>query len=268
MELRVAESAYFVTLTYDPMEIPLTRDLKKTLRKDDLQRFLKRLRRRIEKDYPKDDRWLKKSEKTQKWSSKVRYFACGEYGGKTKRPHYHIVLYNAPVKYFKYDPIHEEYYSNVLEDVWNLGMVHVGKVEQGSAHYMSKYHMFPLYTEWDEKDTREKYFATMSRNPGIGANYVTDSIADYFSRSADFSTNLKNGIRQTIGRYYKEKIKEIVPIEIIREKNKKSLEYAEKQNQIERESYASEADFLKAKREQYANLEKKGRRMLLKNNKI
>ena len=72
MELRVAESAHFVTLTYDNQNIPLTlqygQQLVQTLIKKDLQDFLKRLRGRITKDYTQDDRWTKQSEKTQKWS--------------------------------------------------------------------------------------------------------------------------------------------------------------------------------------------------------
>ena len=47
------------------------------LSKEDLQKFLKRLRFQISKLFDEE----------------IRYFACGEYGPKTFRPHYHILLY-------------------------------------------------------------------------------------------------------------------------------------------------------------------------------
>ena len=81
MELRVAESAYFVTLTYDPEHVPYVCDddgvIYETLVKEDLTLFLKRLRAYILRTEGEDDRWCKKSEKSQKWSPKLRYFAHG-----------------------------------------------------------------------------------------------------------------------------------------------------------------------------------------------
>lgn len=50
--------------------------------KEDIQRFLKRLRSKIDYDYD-----LSKDEKT------LRYFICSEYGPVTKRPHYHGIIW-------------------------------------------------------------------------------------------------------------------------------------------------------------------------------
>ena len=30
----------------------------------------------------------------------LKYYAVGEYGGQTKRPHYHIVIFNADLSHF------------------------------------------------------------------------------------------------------------------------------------------------------------------------
>ena len=46
-----------------------------TLQKSDLQKFFKRLRK--------------------KTHEKISYYAVGEYGDNTQRPHYHIILFNA-----------------------------------------------------------------------------------------------------------------------------------------------------------------------------
>ena len=64
--------ATFVTLTYDPEKYS-----GESLRPEDVTKFLKRLRRKLE---PK----------------KLRYYLVGEYGDKTGRPHYHIALFGFP----------------------------------------------------------------------------------------------------------------------------------------------------------------------------
>jgi len=117
-ELRVSESAYFVTLTYKPEEVPTIKkwhwDIM-TLDKKDVQNFNKSLRKEILKDG--DTRYLKRSEKTGNYSPKYRYYAAGEYGGKTDRPHVHILMYNLPLDWVKYDPIHDKKYSTIIEDI-------------------------------------------------------------------------------------------------------------------------------------------------------
>ena len=70
-ELSTSQKASFVTLTYDDTKLPANQ----TLVKAHLQNFMKRLRKRIEPE-------------------KLRYYAVGEYGDKTQRPHYHMILFN------------------------------------------------------------------------------------------------------------------------------------------------------------------------------
>lgn len=67
LELQDHDEAYFVTLTYDDQHVTLSDENAATLVKSDLQNFFKRLR---------------------KDGQKIRYFACGEYGENTFRPHY------------------------------------------------------------------------------------------------------------------------------------------------------------------------------------
>ena len=205
-ELRVAESAYFVTLTYGENIPVILKDGEyvTTLVKEDLQLFLKRLRARITKDFNKDSRWMKQSEKTLKWSPKVRYYACGEYGHLGNRAHYHLVLYNVPLRYFKPDPVNGGIYSDVLEEVWSNGIVHVGEVTRASAHYMSKHNVITAQ-EWSETDPRQRPFTFMSKKPGIGANYVNDTNRNYIDSTKNPFTRLKSGIPQPIGRYYRKK---------------------------------------------------------------
>lgn len=119
-------TALFVTLTYAvaPNE----------LQKSDLQKWLKRLRKK------KD----------------VRYFAVGEYGKKFCRPHYHVILFTNEII------THSDIY-----DTWKHGFVHVGHLTQQSTMYVLKY-MLKASPESD----RSPPFRLMSRRPGIGAKKV------------------------------------------------------------------------------------------------
>ena len=71
-ELEDHKESVFVTLTYSDNYLPEN----KSLKKEDLQKFMKRLRKSLEPT-----------------GRKIRYFACGEYGDQTERPHYHLILF-------------------------------------------------------------------------------------------------------------------------------------------------------------------------------
>ena len=68
----------FLTLTYDNEHLPNDR----VLHKEDLQKFFKRLRNCIMGYYGT--------------KHEISYFACGEYGSRFLRPHYHAIIYNLP----------------------------------------------------------------------------------------------------------------------------------------------------------------------------
>lgn len=275
MELRDAESAYFITLTYDEKNVPMVQQwdgsIVQTLKSEELTKFFKSLRMKILKDtskYPvqmERYRWQKKSEITGKFSPRLRYFAVGEYGGRTKRPHYHIILYNLPTIYVRKDPF-GKFYSDQLEKIWKKGMIDIGKVEQGSAHYMTKYHLHPFTGSWQESDKREKPFVRMSRKPGIGANYITDETRAYYRDSKNMCATLKNGIRQPLGRYYKEKI--LHEQSNYRDIQVKAAIERRKEEEKFRDTFPTEEDYLKYERDRYRYLHKKGERQLRKNNKI
>lgn len=72
-ELKYHPAACFLTLTYSPEHEPIDRSLNPS----HLQTFIKDLRRRC--DYH--------------GKGKIRYYACGEYGDQTERPHYHLAIF-------------------------------------------------------------------------------------------------------------------------------------------------------------------------------
>lgn len=105
LEASCSKEKCFVTLTYDDANLP-----------DDLsvdvahgQLFLKRLRY-----------FLK--------GRKIRYFLVGEYGEKTQRPHYHLLLFNVS----KGD-------EEAISKSWSAGFVHVGEVNKDSIQYCCQY---------------------------------------------------------------------------------------------------------------------------------
>lgn len=173
-ELKTAINAYFLTLTYSDDNLPVTEDGEVTLRKRDLQLFIKRIRKASKKEWPDE---------------KFRYYAVGEYGSETGRPHYHILCYNT-------------YPLCVNADLcpWYYGHIKVGTVTPQSIHYVAKYHV----NVGEIDGTREPEFATMSRRPGIGALYV--SRAFKWHRENDNYFVVNNGYRQRVPRYYIERL--------------------------------------------------------------
>lgn len=131
-EFQTAKCAHFVTLTIADEHLCYG-DLP-TLVKTDLQKFMKRLRK----------------EQSLYLDWKIRFYAVGEYGTKTQRPHYHLILYNA-------HPITIEH----LQKLWPFGHVSAGQVTDASIHYITKYHV-----NYDKEVAgRAPEFALMSRRP-------------------------------------------------------------------------------------------------------
>lgn len=169
---KTAESAYFVTLTYD--NPPRDKNGNWTLQKQDLQKFFKRLRKLS--------------------NGKIKYYACGEYAPHTMRPHYHILLFNAT--------------HNAVISAWTLknksiGIYHFGNVENASAVYTMKYMGKPRVIPMNQNDHRQPEFSLMSK--GIGLNYINQN--SWMWHNADLTgrmyLNLDDGKKIAMPRYYK-----------------------------------------------------------------
>lgn len=136
----------FITLTYNDQCLP-----KGGLCKSDLQKFIRKLR--------------------DVTGRKIRYFACGEYGEHTYRPHYHLIVFNwfpEDAKFLK--PSNYGGYlwtSETLMKIWPFGISSVGEVTYASCGYVARYCQKKLAKE---KDTKE--FSLMSRRPGIGEAFI------------------------------------------------------------------------------------------------
>jgi hypothetical protein len=106
--------------------------------------------------------FLKKVRKLNQ--EKIVYYATGEYGGKTWRPHYHIILYNASIQ--------------SCIDAWQdikgqpLGDIYFGTVEGASIGYVLKYITKVKQIPLHENDDRVPEYCRMSK--GIGKHYLTE----------------------------------------------------------------------------------------------
>lgn len=130
---RVSESAYFITLTYDTTNATKTKNGLLEINRRDLQLWLKRLRKAHGKN-----------------SNPIKYFAVGEYGTNTERPHYHIILFNCKIE--------------LVQPTWQLGHVHYGEVTGASVGYTLKYVMKDGKIPKFKGDDRTPEFRLMSKN--------------------------------------------------------------------------------------------------------
>lgn len=275
-ETEVSESAYYLTLTYDSENVPLVDQWNTTvmsLWKPDLQMFFKRLRENVSRWSYYDERWFKKS-KSGVPVPKIRYFACGEYGKFGDRPHYHVILWNMPNYFVDVDPIHKKTYSDLIERTWDKGIVDVeANITRGAMHYVAKYTLDPLVSEWQNYDYREKPYAVMSRNPGIGKGWINDEIKNYYYNNKNSYSIREDNYKLPIGRYLFEKVYQD-NIEANREAKYKAKRYIDKEQEREEARITkglSEGEALKrindVRRERYKDSFRKVQ-LIMKNNKL
>lgn len=181
-EKRMHTASCFVTLTYDDKHLPINRSLVKR----DLQLFMKRLR----KLYP----------------AGIRFFACGEYGEKTIRPHYHLLLLNsdfADKRLVKTGPEYNLYASATVSKLWPMGNHALGDVNFYSAAYVARYCMKKITGKnaAAHYNGREPEFIVMSRRPGIGTSYVEK----YSSELYTHDNCIVNGMPSSLPRFYDNK---------------------------------------------------------------
>lgn len=188
---KIADSSHFITLTYDTKHVPISKNGFMELCKRDLQLFFKRLRK-SQCNHVTLQQTLQTTNVPRCSTKSIKYYAVGEYGGTTKRPHYHIILFNAQL--------------NLIQPAWDLGHVHYGTVAAESVGYTLKYISKPRKHPMHRNDDREPEFSLMSK--GLGANYLSSAVINY--HKADplnrMCIPIEDGKKIAMPRYYKNKI--------------------------------------------------------------
>lgn len=172
-EMKVSDSAVFVTLTYSEKYYPEQFGLVKR----HLQLYLKRLRKKC---------------------PRLRYYAVGEYGSRTGRAHYHGIFFNA-----NESAIRECWtlFNKVKNKVEPIGIVHVGTCTEASIQYVTKY----IIQKGSAVDGLNPPFSIMSRAYGLGLNYLSDAMLKWH-REGDRIYMVVHGEKVRLPRFYKEKI--------------------------------------------------------------
>lgn len=158
----------FITLTYSPEYIERCPD--GSLNFDDLKNFWKRLR----KKFP---------------NAEISYYACGEYGSKNKRPHFHALVFN-----FDFDDkyeyrarkigskIYKLYRSPTLEKLWKFGHSIIGDLTFESAAYVARYTLKKQYGRWSSDyygDLVPENNRVSNKNP-IAKSYILSHFDDVY----------------------------------------------------------------------------------------
>lgn len=175
-ELEHSYFAHFITLTYDEENVPYG-DGHMSLCTRDLQLFWKRLRKLHDRRYVTD----------------IRYYAVGEYGGRTARPHYHAIVFDC-------------WCDRLYSDAWPHGNVHVGKVTNSSIAYVTGYVMKPSVVKELENDSKiERTRPFMSK--GLGEAYITPAIREWHNATDDRGYVVgPGGEKSPMPRYYRYKL--------------------------------------------------------------
>jgi len=183
-EVSLHDLSQFVTLTYSDDKLPANGSLLMA----DLQKFIKRLRKH----------------------TKLRYFAVGEYGDLSERPHYHAILFGVDFSdkrpHSKNEYGDQLYTSELLDRIWSHGHAFFGKVTIQSARYVAKYCIKKVNGAMasEHYGSRERERAVMSLKPGIGQGWFQKYSSDVYP--SDFV--VLSGKKRSPPRYYDKQLDE------------------------------------------------------------
>lgn len=152
----------FITLTYRPDALPA-----EGVNKPDVQKFMKRLRKRLADDG---------------FTASLRYVLVSEYGKTTHRAHYHMLLWNMPyindTGKNSWQALHD-----YIQDAWSHGWIGLERCIDCSGKYCMKYLRKECYVPAGQNPT----FLLASRRGGIGRKFA-DSLIDFARSHPDLNS--------------------------------------------------------------------------------
>lgn len=201
LEATQHKRATFSTLTYDNEHLPILPNGRPTLVPADTRAFLNRLRGRLEPD-------------------RLRFFLCGEYGGRKQRPHYHAIIFGlecereSTLRDHHDRPIPKRccQVCHLVSDTWGMGDVDLGRLTSERAAYTAHYVTKRLTRQDDERlDGRYPEFSRKSSMPGLGraaAEKLADKIGPSLPPLVDVPDALGRNGAFPLGRYLKRVMRE------------------------------------------------------------
>ena len=201
VETQYHETSFFLTLTYDDEHLPSCENINPTtgeistahsLQPRDLELFWKRLR----KHYA---------------DSRISYFACGEYGSTTARPHYHAIVYGVPITdlcLYRQSAEGNSYYNSpTIDRLWSNGFVVIGDVTYESAAYTARYCLKKQVGRVAREETYTDNgltpeFTRMSTRPAIGRQFYEDHKHELYSLNSVSISTPSGGRKIRTNKYY------------------------------------------------------------------
>ena len=219
------ETNWFITLTYDEEHIVDVNSeiFAGTLVKEHFQKFMKRLRE-------DQDRYEN--------NNRIRFFGCGEYGSKTFRPHYHVIIFGLvlrPATLGLWIPSRsgkQQWRCSYLEKLWKNGLVTVSPMSWDTAAYTARYTLKKAYKEYSKelyiKNGLEPEFILMSRRPGIGAAYYEDHKNDIYKFDEIIQRSPDGGRKAKPPKYFDNRLQVENPVlyNEIKQRRKECAEHA------------------------------------------
>lgn len=155
----------------------------------------------------------------KRFPQKIRYYACGEYGEKFYRPHFHGLLFNLDFSdkvFWKTVNGERLYVSETLSELWPFGQASLGDLTYASAGYCTRYvmkkmtgdkadeHYWRINPLTQQLVRQAPEFQRCSRRPGIGAGWFAKYKNDCFP--SDFV--IVDGMKKPVPQYYINKLTE------------------------------------------------------------
>lgn len=214
-EAQMHEKNSFITLTYSDEKLTSPK-----LMYSDFQKFMKKLRK-LQND-------------------PIGVFVTGEYGDKTKRPHWHAILFNyfpSDAKLLRKtdrgDTVHS---SETLTKIWGNGICEIGSVTIDSAGYCARYAAKKLIHGPDGQHEFEPISKKSSKH-AIGKKWLEKYWPDVFLHG---HLILPDGAKAPIPRYYEKWFKENRPTDYFRyvtEVKIKNMQMVESKELTERQHW-------------------------------
>lgn len=182
-ESRMHDFSAFITLTCDDVHYNDVFRFGKLCRRP-YQLFLKRLRKRI---------------------GRFRYILCGEYGARTCRAHYHLVVFGHRFIDGYVSVAYTWIASRVVQQCWPYGHITVEDVNPDRLAYVCGYQLKNV----DADDEDFPQFVVWSRRPGLGFSWFSRFWSDMVRNG--FTFNLHGKDVKINGRYFLSKLELISP---------------------------------------------------------
>lgn len=218
-ESRDHNDGWFITLTYSDQCLPKNG----LLNKRDLTLFIKKIREAVR-------------------PNRIKYYAVGEYGERTLRPHYHLIVFSLGDN--------QEEVLKMVADKWNFGQVQVGFCTPKSINYVTKYLL--------KYQSGKESFSVMSKNLGIG--YIKRT-REYHECIGNAHYVYPNGYKTKLPRYYLNRLytegqreairglmQDDLDIKMLDDMQKQADKYFSNRDRKVRLSYTKQKDSLKERK--------------------